>query len=196
MQAKLNGKIAIVTGSDSGIGQAIAEEFAKKGADIMVVYLHDRGGAAETRERVEAAGRRAIVSHTDVRNEHSVAKLFEETERKLGTPYILVNNAGVGTSGVPVADTTTEEWENVLKTPIFMARFSAAVSSSISGGTREAAARSSISRQYMRRSRAPAMPLMGRQRAGCAISPVASRWSLRQSASTSSISLRDSCARQ
>jgi glucose 1-dehydrogenase len=119
MQAKLNGKIAIVTGSDSGIGQAIAEEFAKEGADIMVVYLHDRAGAAETRERVEAAGRRAIVSHTDVRNEHSVAKLLEETERKLGTPYILVNNAGVGTSGVPVADTTTEEWENVLKTDLY-----------------------------------------------------------------------------
>jgi glucose 1-dehydrogenase len=119
MQTKLNGKIAIVTGSDSGIGQGIAEEFAKQGADIMVVYLHDRGGAAETRQKVEATGRRAIVSHTDVRDEHGVAKLFEETERKLGTPYILVNNAGVGASGASVADTTTEEWENVLKTDLY-----------------------------------------------------------------------------
>jgi glucose 1-dehydrogenase len=119
MQTKLNGKIAIVTGSDSGIGQGIAEEFARQGADIMVVYLHDRSGAAETRQKVEAAGRRAIVSHTDVRDEHGVAKLFEETERKLGAPYILVNNAGVGASGASVADTTTEEWENVLKTDLY-----------------------------------------------------------------------------
>jgi glucose 1-dehydrogenase len=119
MTAKLNGKIAIVTGSDSGIGQAIAEEFAKQGADIMVVYLDDRGGAEETRLRVEAANRRAIVSHTDVRNEQSVAKLFKETERKLGPPYILVNNAGVGASGAPVVETTTEEWDNVVKTDLY-----------------------------------------------------------------------------
>ena len=50
MQTKLNGKIAIVTGSDSGIGQGIAEEFAKQGADILIVYLHDRSDAAETRQ--------------------------------------------------------------------------------------------------------------------------------------------------
>ena len=83
MQPRLSGKIAIVTGSDSGIGQATAEEFAEQGADIVVVYLHDRGGAEETRRRVEAAGRRALVSLTDVRNEHSVVKLLEETEAKL-----------------------------------------------------------------------------------------------------------------
>jgi glucose 1-dehydrogenase len=119
MAAKLNGKIAIVTGSDSGIGQGIAEEFAKEGADVMVVYLHDQGGAEETRQRVEAAGRRAIVSHTDVRRAQSVAHLFDETERKLGTPYILVNSAGIGSAGVPLADTTDEEWDNVIKTDLY-----------------------------------------------------------------------------
>jgi glucose 1-dehydrogenase len=119
MAAKLNGKIAIVTGSDSGIGQAIAEEFAKEGADVMVVYLHDRGGAEETRQRVEAAGRRAVVSHTDVRRAQSVAHLFDETESKLGTPYILVNSAGIGSAGVPLADTTDEDWDNVIKTDLY-----------------------------------------------------------------------------
>jgi glucose 1-dehydrogenase len=119
MAEKLNGRIAIVTGSDSGIGQGIAEEFAKEGADVMVVYLHDRAGAEETRSRVEAAGRRAVLSHTDVRREQSVAKLFEETEQLLGTPYILVNNAGIGSTGVPLVDATAEEWENVVKTDLF-----------------------------------------------------------------------------
>jgi glucose 1-dehydrogenase len=119
MTDRLNGKIAIVTGSDSGIGQAIAEEFAKEGADVMIVYLDDRGGAEETRARVEAAGRRAIVSHTDVRKEQSVDKLFDETETKLGPPYILVNNAGIGGPEVEVAETTTEEWENILRTDLY-----------------------------------------------------------------------------
>jgi glucose 1-dehydrogenase len=119
MAAKLNGKIAIVTGADSGIGQAIAEEFAREGADVMIVYLHDRAGAQETRERVEATGRRAVVSHTDVRKEQSVAKLMKETHRLLGTPYILVNDAGIRAAGVPLVDTTDEEWENVIRTDLF-----------------------------------------------------------------------------
>src|SRR5438270_10947832 len=119
MQPRLNGKIAIVTGSDSGIGQAIAEEFADQGADVVVVNLHDRGGAEKTRRRVEAASRRALVSHTDVRNEHSVAKLFDETERKLGVPHILVNNAGIGAGGSRVAEKTTEEWDNIIKTDLY-----------------------------------------------------------------------------
>lgn len=119
MQPRLSGKIAIVTGSDSGIGQAIAEEFADQGADVVVVYLHDRGGAEKTLRRVEAASRRALVSHTDVRNEHSVAKLFDETERKLGVPHILVNNAGIGAGGARVAETTTEEWDNIIKTDLY-----------------------------------------------------------------------------
>jgi NAD(P)-dependent dehydrogenase (short-subunit alcohol dehydrogenase family) len=78
-------KIAIVTGADSGIGQAIVEEFAREGADIMIVYLHDRAGAGGTRDRVEATGRRAAVSHTDLRKEQSVAKLMKETHRLLAS---------------------------------------------------------------------------------------------------------------
>jgi NAD(P)-dependent dehydrogenase (short-subunit alcohol dehydrogenase family) len=70
------------------------------------------------RERLEAAGRRAIVNHTDIRNEHSVTKLFEGTKRKLGDSYILVN-AGVGASGASVADTTPRNGKTFSK-PIFM----------------------------------------------------------------------------
>ena len=68
MASRLQGKIAIVTGSDSGIGQATAEEFAKEGADVVVTYLEDRDGAEETRRLVEDAGRRALVARLDVRD--------------------------------------------------------------------------------------------------------------------------------
>jgi glucose 1-dehydrogenase len=61
MTGRFEGKLAIVTGSDSGIGQATAEEFAKEGADVAVTFLEDESGAEETRRRVQAAGRRAFV---------------------------------------------------------------------------------------------------------------------------------------
>jgi glucose 1-dehydrogenase len=116
MANRLQDKIAIVTGSDSGIGQATAEEFAKEGADVVVTYLEDQDGAEETRRLVEDAGRRALVAHLDVRDPTEVAHLFERTERELGTPYILVNNAGIDSTGKPVAEMPLEDWDNELKT--------------------------------------------------------------------------------
>lgn len=118
MADRLNGRIAIVTGSDSGIGQAIAEEFAKEGADVMVVYHTDKAGAEETRRRVETAGRRAQVRQADVRDERAVTALFEETERALGAPYILVNSAGVNGNDTPVAEVSTEHLHVVLATDL------------------------------------------------------------------------------
>ena len=119
MANRLDGKIAIVTGSDSGIGQATAEEFAKEGADVVVTYFRDQDGAEETRRRVEAAGRRALVARLDVRDPTEVAQMFEATARQLGTPYILVNNAGIDSTGKPVADTPLEDWDNELKTNLY-----------------------------------------------------------------------------
>lgn len=101
---KLADKVAIITGSDSGIGQAIALEFAKEGADVAVMYWHDKAGAENTKRLVEGEGRRAIIVQTDIREEGDVAKLFGETERQLGTPFILVNDAGVDATGDEVAD--------------------------------------------------------------------------------------------
>jgi glucose 1-dehydrogenase len=91
---QLDGRIAIVTGSDSGIGQGIAEELAREGADVAITYLHDEAGAAETRRKVEACGRRAFVTRLDQADEGSVAALFDGVAQALGTPDILVNNAG------------------------------------------------------------------------------------------------------
>ena len=101
--AKLDSKTALITGSDSGMGQAMAEEFARAGANVAITFHTDEAGAEESRRRVQATGRKAIVRQTDVRDEGSVARLFEAVSSELGTPDILVNDAGVGSSGVNVA---------------------------------------------------------------------------------------------
>ncbi len=101
---KLNGKVAIVTGSDSGIGQAIAQEFATHGADVAITWFHDEAGANETAELVRTAGRKAFVTQLDVREPAAVAALFSEVERELGVPFILVNDAGVDAVGKEVAE--------------------------------------------------------------------------------------------
>jgi hypothetical protein len=96
-----------------------AEEFANEGADVVVTYLEDQDGAEETRRRVEGAGRRALVVHLDVRDPTDVAHLFERIERNLGTPYILVNNAGIDSTGKLVAEVPLEDWDNELRTNLY-----------------------------------------------------------------------------
>jgi glucose 1-dehydrogenase len=119
MTDRLKDKIAIVTGSDSGMGQAMAETFAQEGADVAITYLHDQNGAEETRRKVEAAGRRAMVIHFDQRKPEEVERLFREVEEELGTPYILVNDAGVDSTGKQVPDMPIENWDNEMKTNLY-----------------------------------------------------------------------------
>jgi glucose 1-dehydrogenase len=73
---KLSGRVAVVTGSDSGIGRAIAEAYAMEGADVAVTFHSDRDGAEATAQQVKDAGRRAIVERLDVADEESVVRLF------------------------------------------------------------------------------------------------------------------------
>lgn len=116
---KLAGSIAIVTGSDSGIGQATAAELAAAGADVCVTYHTDEAGAEETRRMVEAAGRRAIVLQVDVRSEKEVEHMFDRTARDLGVPDILVNNAAVNADGTHVADMDSDYFDAVLRTNLY-----------------------------------------------------------------------------
>ena len=95
MTARLHDKIALITGSDSGIGQGTAIEFAKEGADVVVHYLDDAEGAERTRQAVEAEGRRAIVVQADITDEQAVHRLFEEAVEAFDRVDILMNNAGV-----------------------------------------------------------------------------------------------------
>lgn len=118
-QMRLKDRVAVVTGADSGIGQATAIAFAEEGADVAITYLHDFKGADTTRREVEARGRRALAIPADQRDPEAVQLLFEETRRQLGLPTILVNNAGIALEGDPVKDMSIEDWDNVIKTNLY-----------------------------------------------------------------------------
>jgi glucose 1-dehydrogenase len=119
MTNELAGRVAIVTGSDSGIGQAIAGELADAGADVCITYHTDEEGAADTRRWVEHAGRRALVVQVDVRREAAIESMFDATVAELGAPDILVNNAAVNADGTHVAEMTADAWDNVLRTNLY-----------------------------------------------------------------------------
>jgi glucose 1-dehydrogenase len=116
---RLEGKVALITGSDSGIGQATAVEFAKEGADVVVHYLHDSDGAERTRAAVTAEGRGAIAVRADVTDETQVASLFDEAVEAFGSVDILMNNAGVDASGTPVAELSTDVWDRAIRTNVY-----------------------------------------------------------------------------
>jgi NAD(P)-dependent dehydrogenase (short-subunit alcohol dehydrogenase family) len=95
MTGRLEGKRAIVTGGDSGIGRAVAIAFAREGADVAIVYFEDDASAAETRQAVEALGRKCVAIKADVGIEEDVARIYREAIGGLGGLEILVNNAAV-----------------------------------------------------------------------------------------------------
>jgi glucose 1-dehydrogenase len=119
MPGRLDGKKALITGSDSGIGQATAVEFAREGADVVVHYLDDAEGAERTRAAVEAAGRRAVVVQCDVSDERQVDAMFDRAEQGVGTLDILMNNAGVDASGKQVAELPTDVWDRAIRVNLY-----------------------------------------------------------------------------
>jgi 3-oxoacyl-[acyl-carrier protein] reductase len=92
---KLTGKVAIVTGASKGIGAAIAKGLAQAGAAVVVNYSAGKEGAERTVVEIMRAGGKAIAVQADVSKAADVKRLFEETEKALGSPSVLVNNAGV-----------------------------------------------------------------------------------------------------
>ncbi len=123
---KLEGKRALITGADSGIGRATAILFAQEGADVAITYNTDAAGIAETASHVEAAGRRALVIRNDVGDPASVAATFDKAARDLGPLDILVNNAGQAMGGMEVAEMDDAVLERILRVnlmgPLFCAR--------------------------------------------------------------------------
>ena len=115
MAGRLQGKKAIVTGGDSGIGRAVAVAFAREGADVAIAYLDDRAAAAETRKQIEAAGRRCLAVQADVGIEAEVQRFYQEAIPMLGSLDILVNNAGTEQRG-KWEDYPVEAWERLLRT--------------------------------------------------------------------------------
>ncbi|MGW1061676.1 glucose 1-dehydrogenase [Micromonospora rubida] len=123
MTGRLDGRTALITGSDSGIGQATAIEFAREGADVVVHYLHDHAGANHTRDKVAQAGRRAVVVQCDITEESQVEAMFDEALAEFGALDVLMNDAGVDASGIPVADLDTETWDRAIRTNVYGAFF-------------------------------------------------------------------------
>src|SRR5690606_24038254 len=90
---KLEGRVALVTGGDSGIGRAAAVHLAREGADVAVVYLDEEEDAEETKRMVEDEGRRCLLIKGDVRKKKTATDAVKRTVKKLGGLHVLVNNA-------------------------------------------------------------------------------------------------------
>jgi NAD(P)-dependent dehydrogenase (short-subunit alcohol dehydrogenase family) len=107
---KLEGKVAIITGGDSGIGRAIAIAFAREGADVLVSYLDEHEDAEQTQHWVEQAGRRCELVPGDIGNPEHCRTLVRHALAELGRLDIVVNNAAFQMSHESVEEITDEEW--------------------------------------------------------------------------------------
>ena len=116
---RLDGKVAIVTGGDSGIGRAVCALFAREGADIAIVYLDNKSDADATSAIVEAEGRRAVTIRADVGKAKAGEKIVAEVVAKLGRLDILVNNAGEQHPAEDIRDISVQQLERTFATNIF-----------------------------------------------------------------------------
>ncbi len=92
---KLKGKVALITGGDSGIGQSVAVHFAKEGAKVAIVYLSEDKDAEETLEMIEKAGSEGFSIKGDLKDENFCKEVVQKTVEKFGSLNILVNNAAM-----------------------------------------------------------------------------------------------------
>jgi NAD(P)-dependent dehydrogenase (short-subunit alcohol dehydrogenase family) len=116
---KLQDKVAIITGGDSGIGRAVAIAFAKEGADVSVVYLEERKDANETRRLVEKHGRKCLLIEGDVGQEDFCRKAVEQTMKEFGKLDILINNAAEQHPQESIEKITGKQLERTFRTNIF-----------------------------------------------------------------------------
>lgn len=116
---KLSGKVALITGGDSGIGRAVAIAFAKEGADSLISYLNEHDDARETVRLVEEHGRRALAVPGDIGQESFCRELVEKTVQEFGHLDILVNNAAEQHPQESIEDITEQQLERTFRTNIF-----------------------------------------------------------------------------
>jgi NAD(P)-dependent dehydrogenase (short-subunit alcohol dehydrogenase family) len=116
---RLKGKVALITGADSGIGRAVAALFAREGADVAILYLCEHEDAAKTKEIVEKEGRRAIKIAGDIGDKQFCKRAVQQTIDQFGRLDILVNNAGEQHSDKDIRDITDEQLRRTFQTNIF-----------------------------------------------------------------------------
>ncbi|MFL9652798.1 SDR family oxidoreductase [Streptomyces sp. PB17] len=117
---KLRGKVALITGGDSGIGRAVALLYAREGADVAVVYLpEEQPDAEETRDAVQAAGQRCLLLPGDLADAAFCRETVERTVRELGGLKILVNNAAHLNSQTDLSQLSFEDWDRSFKVNVY-----------------------------------------------------------------------------
>ncbi len=116
---KLVGKVALITGADSGIGRAVALAFARKGADILISYLDEEQDAQETERVITEAGRRAVRVAGDIREPAHCQQLVQRAVQELGHLDIVVNNAAFQMGHQSFSEISPEELERTFRTNIF-----------------------------------------------------------------------------
>ena len=115
----LQGKTALITGSDSGIGRSIAIEYAKEGAQVVITYHSDAKDAQEVLQLIKEGNGQAVVFQLDVSDEKQVVEVFASIIKTFGQLDILVNNAGVNGSNIPLAEMPTEVFDKTMKTNLY-----------------------------------------------------------------------------
>lgn len=116
---KLKGKVAIITGGDSGIGRAVALAYAKEGANIVIAYLDEHNDANETRRQIEATDKQCIAVAGDIGDPTFCEQLIQTTISKFGRLDILVNNAAEQHVQKSILDIDTQQLEKTFQTNIF-----------------------------------------------------------------------------
>ena len=116
---KLQGKVALITGGDSGIGQSVAILFAREGADVAIVYLDQHQDAEETKKKVEQEGRRCLTIAGDVGDEAFAQQTVAQVVEQLGHLDILVNNAAEQHTRMSIEEISAEQLERTFRTNIF-----------------------------------------------------------------------------
>lgn len=116
---RLEGKVAFITGGDSGIGRAVAVLFAKEGADVAIVYLNEHDDANETRANVEKYGRRCLLLPADISKENNCVKVVKKAISTFKRIDVLVNNAALHWAAEKLEDISTKQLLTVFSTNIF-----------------------------------------------------------------------------
>lgn len=115
---RLDGKRAVITGGDSGIGRAVAIAYAREGADVLISYLDEHDDAEATKKLVEEAGQKAILVAGDIQDAGHCRRIIDVAVKELGGIDILVNNAAHQATFKGIEDISDEEWELTFKVNI------------------------------------------------------------------------------